>query len=501
MSRTRTHRSSTPAVLKPTGLGAVAAAAVVSSLLMPTPAQAATGRPVEGGAFAHTARLAIGDAADARACSATVVDQWWVASAASCFTAADGRKPAAGKPALKTTVTLKNGKSGEVVELVPHADRDLVLARLAAPATDIAPVKRASSAPAAGSELTAVGHGRTKTEWVPAAAHSAAFTAGATDTTSIALVSKGTDALCKGDTGGPVLNQAGELVAISSRSWQGGCLGETETRTGALATRVDDLGQWIDATIDPLLVRPGQTIPSGSTLVGKDLKLVMQADGNMVIYHKSGGDGKGAAIWDTKTYGNPGAYAVMQEDGNFLVYKKDGGDGKGGSLWSSDTYGNGTENRGAYLRFQEDGNLVVYKKDGGPDQGGAIWASGSYRRANVLTSGTQYQAPFWIDAETKIFYMDRGGRLVIWDKSRGKELWTSNAYGGDGSHLAMQADGNFILYKKDGGDGKGGSVWSTATFANPGAYAHFQSDGNLVVYKKDGGQGKGGAIWHSDTWR
>ncbi|WP_327136194.1 hypothetical protein OG311_39835 (plasmid) [Streptomyces sp. NBC_01343] len=43
--------------------------------------------------------------------------------------------------------------------------------------------------------------------------------------------------------------------------------------------------------------------------------------------------------------------------------------------------------------------------------------------------------------------------------------------------------------------------WSTATFANPGAYAHFQSDGNLVVYKKDGGQGKGGAIWHSDTWR
>ncbi|MEV0990657.1 hypothetical protein [Streptomyces sp. NPDC049949] len=54
--------------------------------------------------------------------------------------------------------------------------------------------------------------------------------------------------------------------------------------------------------------------------------------------HKSGGDGKGAAIWDTKTYGNPGAYAVMQEDGNVVVYGKDGGQGKGGAIWHSDTW-------------------------------------------------------------------------------------------------------------------------------------------------------------------
>ncbi|MFH9015603.1 FG-GAP repeat domain-containing protein, partial [Streptomyces sp. NPDC017943] len=36
-----------------------------------------------------------------------------------------------------------------------------------------------------------------------------------------------------------------------SRSWQGGCLGidPTETRTGAVDTRVDDLGNWVASTV------------------------------------------------------------------------------------------------------------------------------------------------------------------------------------------------------------------------------------------------------------
>ncbi|MEV6488761.1 VCBS repeat-containing protein [Actinoplanes sp. NPDC051633] len=39
-----------------------------------------------------------------------------------------------------------------------------------------------------------------------------------------------------------------ELVGISDTSWQKGCLGETETRDGAVETRVDDLGDWIRAS-------------------------------------------------------------------------------------------------------------------------------------------------------------------------------------------------------------------------------------------------------------
>ncbi|WP_159425238.1 hypothetical protein [Streptomyces sp. TLI_053] len=36
-----------------------------------------------------------------------------------------------------------------------------------------------------------------------------------------------------------------ELVAVASRSWRGGCLGETETRTGAATSRTDDVAGWI----------------------------------------------------------------------------------------------------------------------------------------------------------------------------------------------------------------------------------------------------------------
>ncbi|MFG3002267.1 trypsin-like serine protease [Streptomyces sp. NPDC048340] len=490
-----------PHTKRMTGLLATATA-VTTGLIAAGPAQALVGPEAPAGQHAYTAKLTIGDDANSRACTAAVVDQWWVATAASCFAGTAGEQVPAGKPALKSTATLSNGQSSAIVELVPRADRDLVLARLAVPATGIAPVKRATTVPAAGTDLTAAGFGRTKTDWVPGKAHTGTFTTNTTDATTLAITGKGTDVLCKGDTGGPLLNAAGELVGINSRSWQGGCFGNdaAETRTGAVSVRTDDLGAWIAATADPLLIRPGQTIASGTTIVGQHLKLSMQADGNMVIYHKSGGDGKGAAIWSTNTYGNPGAYAIMQEDGNFVVYKKDGGEGKGGSLWSSNTYGNGTENRGSFLTFQNDGNLVVYKKDGGEGKGGNIWASGTWARPNKMTGGWQYPAPFWVDAGSKILMADRGGRLIIWDKTKAKEVWTSNAYTGEGGHLDMQNDGNLVLYKKDGGDGKGGFVWSSNTFA-AGAYAHFQNDGNFVIYKKDGGEGKGGAIWHTNTWQ
>ncbi|MFD3328668.1 hypothetical protein [Streptomyces sp. NPDC058701] len=46
----------------------------------------------------------------------------------------------------------------------------------------------------------------------------------------------------------------------------------------------------------------------------------------------------GAVRWRTYTGGNPDAWALLQDDGNFVVYKKTGGPGKGGALWNSGTY-------------------------------------------------------------------------------------------------------------------------------------------------------------------
>ena len=71
----------------------------------------------------------------------------------------------------------------------------------------------------------------------------------------------------------------------------------------------------------PNTVNPGGTLADGQWTQGKLTKLIMQADGNLVIYRRS----DGVPIWSTETYDNVGDYAIMQTDGNFVVYKAGGG--------------------------------------------------------------------------------------------------------------------------------------------------------------------------------
>ncbi|RSS78362.1 trypsin-like serine protease [Streptomyces sp. WAC06614] len=222
--------------------------AVAAGLLSAAPALAVTGPEAPAGSHAAVVRLTIGDETNSRGCSASLVDANWIVTATSCFAATPGTSVPAGKPALKSVATLSDGQAVEIVDLVPRADRDLVLARMATPAaaTGLPWTRFAPAVPAPGTELTAAGFGRTKTEWVPDKVHTGTFTVNASDAGTVTLTGKGTDALCKGDTGGPLLNAAGQLVGVNSRSWQGGCLATptTETRTGAIAARADDLTAW-----------------------------------------------------------------------------------------------------------------------------------------------------------------------------------------------------------------------------------------------------------------
>lgn len=93
---------------------------------------------------------------------------------------------------------------------------------------------------------------------------------------------------------------------------------------------------------------PGQRMNEGYSLRSRDgkSKLVMQNDGNLVVYRSGMG-----AVWAAGTNG-PNRVAIMQNDGNFVVY------GPGGALWASGTSG---PHRTLRLMMQDDGNLVVYK--------------------------------------------------------------------------------------------------------------------------------------------
>jgi len=83
-------------------------------------------------------------------------------------------------------------------------------------------------------------------------------------------------------------------------------------------------------------------------------RLVMQTDGNLVVYQGS------TPLWSSCTNTSGGQIATLQPDGNFVVY-----DSNHYPLWSSNTNGQ----TGAYLQLDNDGVLRIYQGTT------AIWTS------------------------------------------------------------------------------------------------------------------------------
>ncbi|MEU7550930.1 FG-GAP-like repeat-containing protein [Streptomyces sp. NPDC044571] len=119
---------------------------------------------------------------------------------------------------------------------------------------------------------------------------------------------------------------------------------------------------------------PGAKIPAGTTLAsGEEFasgnsKLVMQTDGNLVLYTK---DNK--PVWATNTNGHKGALARMQNDGNLVVYEANGTT----ALWSTKT-----STPYSYAVLHSRGVLVVYNASGQSQ-----WSSGSQSRPDYNADG------------------------------------------------------------------------------------------------------------------
>lgn len=97
------------------------------------------------------------------------------------------------------------------------------------------------------------------------------------------------------------------------------------------------------------VILPGEFIRSGNW----KYHLILQGDGNLVLYPPSG-----PALWSSAT--NSGTLLGMQGDGNLVLYNANKV-----AVWHTGT--NGHEN--AHLRVQDDGNIVVYNT-----AGQAVWS-------------------------------------------------------------------------------------------------------------------------------
>lgn len=78
--------------------------------------------------------------------------------------------------------------------------------------------------------------------------------------------------------------------------------------------------------------------------------LWMQGDGNVVLYENA----TGRPLWNSRTVGTVDPVLVMQTDGNFVLY-----DGAGTPAWHASTHGN----PGATMRVTDTGNLLI-QRDG-----------------------------------------------------------------------------------------------------------------------------------------
>ena len=104
---------------------------------------------------------------------------------------------------------------------------------------------------------------------------------------------------------------------------------------------------------------PGQSlgVNQGATSCDGRFTLILQGDGNLVLYQTGVG-----ALWSSGTSGTAGQATVMQDDGNLVMYTADSK-----PVWNSMTNGY----PGAWLSLDDHGSLVIHAGDK------LVWWSGT----------------------------------------------------------------------------------------------------------------------------
>ncbi|MCC9309797.1 hypothetical protein LN042_22440 [Kitasatospora sp. RB6PN24] len=239
------------------------------------------------------------------------------------------------------------------------------------------------------------------------------------------------------------------------------------------------------------VLNPGDKLLPGQKIVDNDATLEMQGDGNLVIYLNYASGQHFAAVWQTRTWGNAGAYLIMQGDGNLVLYKAGGT----GALWSSGTWGKANANAEFYtgdLMVGSDSTQTVFW-DSGTGYLAQKDANGNYPDvpSDSLLSGEALWPGNWIESTNAWVLMQTDGNLVVYRKRDGKALWSSNTWNKTNVVTVMDSKGVLAVIDKSNGN----PYWDSNTWNSPGAHAQIQGDLNFVVRTPSGTP-----VWSSGTY-
>lgn len=211
----------------------------------------------------------------------------------------------------------------------------------------------------------------------------------------------------------------------------------------------------------------GQSLSTDQYLLSQDKQSVLRLGGGLKLYSNF------QSIWSVGSANNS-HLLVMQTDGNLVLY-----DNTSKPVWNTETFGN----PGAWLALQVDGNMVVYSASNTP-----LWASytihnpshlsyiNTYLSTNGQSSGLLFpnQEITTVDKKYRLI-LQPDGNLVLYFQTRA--LWSTATDGKSVSFLALQPDGNLVLY-----DNASKPIWHSHTVGGERSRLVLQPDGNLVLY-------------------
>lgn len=184
--------------------------------------------------------------------------------------------------------------------------------------------------------------------------------------------------------------------------------------------------------------------------MNRGTQAIFQNDGNLVVYAPGN-----RSIFSSNTSGRRANKLVVQDDGNVVIYNRST------PLWATNTNNNDSNNgngngwgfrggsvnpghefyksqkiysgdRGVYLVLQNDGNLILARSNGE-----VIWAAATDNKGS--------KAEFQQD-----------GNLVVYD-SYNRAVWSSNSNGRGATRMDVQNDGNLVIYRDST------PIWSSGT--------------------------------------